>query len=77
MYSEGFMKSSGVLILKRILLNCSVAPLFVKDVRLSAHNVQEGTLGEKISQYVEIHRKNRIDVRIQEVFSEFQFPGGF
>ena len=29
------------------------------------HNVQEGTLGEKISQYVEIHRKNRFDVRVQ------------
>ena len=41
------------------------------------HNVQEGTLGEKISQYVEIHRKNWFDVRIQELVSKVQFSGGF
>ena len=41
------------------------------------NNAQEGTLSEKISRYVEIHRKNRFDVRIQDMVSKVQFFGLF
>ena len=42
---------------------------------IAGHNAQEGTLSEKISRYVDIHRKNRFDVRIQEMVSKVQFSG--
>ena len=40
------------------------------------HNAREGTLGQ-MSQHIGSGQNNRFDVRIQELVSKVQNPGGF